>query len=207
MSFQPRMRIGILADIHEQVGYLRSAVTRFQSIGVNQVVLLGDVFETGKYIQESIQILREAGTVGVWGNHDLGLCHNADPEFVAKYDDKVVEYFAKLESHYELHDILFCHGLPTWDPTDPMIYYLGDPPWESGGLAPVFDSFPHRIFLIGHYHRWFLATTDEVIDWDGTESITLDPAKRYFLIVNAVLSGWCAVLDTESNEFIPLFVG
>lgn len=73
------MKIGILADIHECVIHLRSALQAFRENGVDQVVVLGDIFETGKYIDETVQLLRDVNAFGVWGNHDVGLSHEPDP--------------------------------------------------------------------------------------------------------------------------------
>lgn len=200
------MKIGILADIHERIDPLRSALKTFRDNRVEQVVLLGDVFETGQRIHNTIELLRDVNVVGVWGNHDLGLS-NPDPRVTARYDTAIIEFFGSLKPHLELEDVLFSHGIPTWDPMDPAIYYLGDSPWEPGSLLPVFATFSHRLFLTGHYHRWYAATPERSIEWDGTRPMVLDPAERYFVVVNAVLYGWCAILDTETGEFTPFFVG
>ena len=39
------MRIGILSDIHEAVAELQTALQLFESIGVDQVLCLGDIFD------------------------------------------------------------------------------------------------------------------------------------------------------------------
>jgi hypothetical protein len=201
------MKIGILADIHEHLVHLRAAVRTFQDSRVDKVVVLGDVIETGQHIEETIEVLREANVVGVWGNHDLGLCHQPDVEFTQQYGASILDFFASLAPHLELEGLLFSHGLPTWDATDPTVYYLGERPWEPGNLLPTFLTFPHRLFLIGHFHRWYLATSEGGREWDGTRPIVLDPAQRHFLIVNAVFNGWCAVFDTKTSELTPHFIG
>jgi hypothetical protein len=77
------IRLGILADIHEQTKQLRKAIAVLREHGAERFVVLGDVFETGKRMEETVGLLQEVGAVGVWGNHDIGLCF--DP------DDKVCE--------------------------------------------------------------------------------------------------------------------
>jgi len=42
------MLIGIVADIHDAVDPLRAALARFRDLDVEQVVSLGDAFETFK---------------------------------------------------------------------------------------------------------------------------------------------------------------
>lgn len=201
------MKIGILADIHERVDHLQAALNVFQDSHVDQIIVLGDVFDSGKCIDQTVELLREANAVGVWGNHDIGLSESPDARITDRYSAAVIEYFGTLTAQYELDDVLVCHGMPTWDPRDPAIYYLGKLPWERNNLQPVFTTFSHRIFLIGHFHRWHLSTAGRSTEWDGTQPIVFDPTERYFVIVNAVLDGWCAILDTETNEFTPRFVG
>jgi predicted phosphodiesterase len=42
------MKLGLLTDIHEQVEFLRIALDRFRQDPVDQVVVIGDIFETGR---------------------------------------------------------------------------------------------------------------------------------------------------------------
>jgi predicted phosphodiesterase len=47
------MKLGILADIHEDVERLHLALQHSRQEGVIQVVLLGDVFDTGQHLLEA----------------------------------------------------------------------------------------------------------------------------------------------------------
>jgi predicted phosphodiesterase len=51
------MKLGLLADIHEQTDYLRKAIDVLQQHGADRFVVLGDVFEMGKRIEETIHLL------------------------------------------------------------------------------------------------------------------------------------------------------
>ena len=86
------MKLGILADIHEHVEYLRRSLATFSEQGVDQVVVLGDVFELGERLRETIALLDESGTIGVWGNHDFGLCTDPSEEMLRKYGARVVSF-------------------------------------------------------------------------------------------------------------------
>jgi len=55
------MRLGLIADIHEHVEFLRAALDRFRQEQVERVVVLGDVFETGERIEEICRVLAKAG--------------------------------------------------------------------------------------------------------------------------------------------------
>jgi predicted phosphodiesterase len=54
------MRFGLIADIHEHVEFLRVALHRFRQERVDQIVVLGDMFETGERIEETCRLLAEA---------------------------------------------------------------------------------------------------------------------------------------------------
>jgi predicted phosphodiesterase len=197
------MRIGILADIHEDVEALRQAIGLLRTERVDQVVVLCDLFFGGQRVAETADLLIEAGAVGVWGNHDLGLCHEPEPQFMARYPCRVFDFLKTLGSRLELEDCLFTHGLPQWDATDPIAYYLGDRPESAAALAGSFAASPCRITFVGHFHCWLTATPDGVISWDGNEAVYLAQELRYFVVIAAVCDGWCAVYDTISGRLAP----
>jgi predicted phosphodiesterase len=72
------MKLGLLADIHEQTRQLRTAIAVLQQHGAERFVVLGDVFEMGKRMEETVALLQQVQAVGVWGNHDIGLCFDPD---------------------------------------------------------------------------------------------------------------------------------
>ncbi len=63
------MRIGILADVHESVSHLRWAIDVLSEHKSDCIVFLGDLFELGHRLKETIDRFAEAGAIGVWGNH------------------------------------------------------------------------------------------------------------------------------------------
>jgi predicted phosphodiesterase len=198
------MRIGILADIHEDAANLALALQRFRQEAVQKVVLLGDVvFEMGSRLHQTIALLAEARAVGVWGNHDLGLCHEPDEGFKERYAGPVFDFMQTLRPRLELEGCLFTHGLPYYDATDPVVYYLGERPETTEGLAKSFAASNHPILFVGHFHRWLVASPQGLVPWDGAEPIRLRLDERYLVVVAAVCNGWCAVFDTDSREMVP----
>ncbi len=140
------MKLGILADIHEDAPKLALALRRLRQEGVQQVVVLGDVvFEMGSRLHETIALLAGAGAVGVWGNHDLGLCHEPDERIKERYAGPVFDFMRTLHPRLELEGCLFTHGLPYYDPTDPIVYYLGERPETVEGLARSFAASDHPV--------------------------------------------------------------
>ena len=198
------MRLGILADIHEDAPKLALALQRFRQERVQQVVVLGDVvFEMGSRLHETIALLADAGAVGVWGNHDLGLCHEPDERLKKRYAGPVFDFMQTLHPRLELEGCLFTHGLPYNDPTDPIAYYLGERPETAEGQAPSFAASGHAVQFVGHFHRWLIATPAGRLPWDGAEPILFRPDERYLVVVAAVCDGWCAVFDTDSRVMTP----
>ncbi len=201
------MRIGILTDIHEETERLRSAIESLRRHGADRFVTLGDLFETGRHIDETVRLLRDVGATGVWGNHDLGLCHEPTPPVRARYAGPVLDYMQSLRPRLELEGCLFSHGLPCWDATDPAVYYLGERPETPEGLAATFGASPQPVSFVGHFHRWLAATPKGLLPWDGRSPLPVQPGQRYLIVVAAVCDGWCALFDTETSVLTPLGEG
>lgn len=200
------MRIGVLADIHGHLENLRSALACLQHAEVDRTIVLGDLIEGRAHAAQTVALLKDRNAVGVWGNHELGLCIEPPPAIRAAYTEPVVEYFSTLAAKFELGDLLFSHTLPSQDATDPAAYYLGPHPPEEGAFDECFARFPHRIMFVGHFHRWFAATRNATMSWDGSEPIKFEPSQRYVVVVHAVLNGWFAIFDDSTNVLTPMAV-
>ncbi len=193
------MKLGLLADVHEDVESLRRALALLRQEGTDQLVVLGDLFYEGKRVAETIDLLVEAGAVGVWGNHDLGLCHEPDAEMLLRYPDRVFDYLRTLGPRLQLQDCLFTHGLPHWNATDPVAYYLEPKPEDPEGLAGSFAASACRVTFTGHFHRWLAATLEGLLPWHGGQPLVLSPEQRYLVVVAAVCDGLCGVYDTNTG--------
>ncbi len=199
------MRLGLLADIHEAVDLLREALGLFQRRGVDEVVCLGDICGMHDHLEETVSLLRQAGAVGVWGNHDFGLCYAVDDYARGRYPAELLAYTTTLEGRLVRDDCLFTHVEPWLDPYDVLqLWYFEGLPNTPGKLARCFAAVPQRVLLSGHVHRWFLASPRGPIDWDGTSAICLRPPERYYLVVDALVHGWCAIYETTTGELEPI---
>jgi hypothetical protein len=198
------MRLGILADIHEETGRLEAAIELLRRHGTDRFVTLGDLFETGRRIDETVRLLRDVGAIGVWGNHDLGPCHEPTSAVRARYAGPVLEYMRTLRPRLELEGCLFSHGLPCWDATDPAVYYLGERPEAPEGLAAIFGASSQPVSFVGHFHRWLAATPEGLLPWEGRSPLSLHQGRRYLVVVAAVADGRYALYDTGENVLLPL---
>src|ERR1041384_6271327 len=96
------MKLGLITDIHEHIEHLRTALDCFESAKVDQVVIIGDVFEMGRRIEETWRLLSEARAIGVWGNHDFGLSFDPHPDVRLSYPASVIDYMASLRPRLEI---------------------------------------------------------------------------------------------------------
>ena len=197
------MKLGLITDIHEQTQHLRTALSLFRKEGVEQVVVIGDVCEMGERIEETCRLLAEANAIGVWGNHDFGLCVDLDDDIRQKYPSVVIEYMASLKPRLLVGGCHFTHVEPWLNPENLAdLWYFEGPPDDRGKLERIFNAVPNRIMFAGHYHRWLLVTLDGMREWNGDSPIRLDHG-RYFVVVGALCEGQFAIFDTDTSELLP----
>ena len=198
------MKLGLITDIHEHVELLRLALDRFDHERVDHVVVIGDVFEMGQRIEETCRLLSGVNAIGVWGNHDYGLCVDPDEEARARYSAAVIDYMTSLRPRLEVGGCHFTHVEPWLNPEEVAdLWYFEGPPDEHQKLERIFNAVPHRIMFAGHYHKWLLVTPQGIVDWRGDSPIRLSDADRYFMVVGALCKGWSATFDTVTSELIP----
>jgi predicted phosphodiesterase len=197
-----------LADIHEQTEQLRKAIDVLQRHGAERFVVLGDVFETEKRIEETVSLLQDVQAVGVWGNHDVGLCFDPDEGVRRRYSAAVLHFMGGLQPRLESDGCLFTHVEPWLDPHKAEdLWYFDGPPDSPEKLARSFAAVPQRVLFIGHMHRWMLGTTDGVIPWQGQQQLYLNRANRYLVVVHAVWDGRCALFNTKTGDLTPFGEG
>lgn len=198
------MRLGLLADIHEEVDLLAACIAALRRRAVERFVVLGDVFDLGPRLFDTVRLLLPLDSVGVWGNHDFGLCGEVPDTIRGRFPDEVFAYFSTLQPRVEIAGCLFQHIEPHLDPEklEDLWSYGGD-----GQLSPdvALRSVPHRRCFMGHIHRWQICTTAGKLNWDGIEPLTLPP-ERSLVVVHAVQQGYCAVYDTTSELLEPIRV-
>ena len=203
------MRIGILADIHEQIDELRRALAVLKQHGADRLVVLGDVCEMGHRLEATVDLLMSAGAVGVWGNHDFGLCGgNPTAEDRQRHGERTMAFLDRLRPRLEIEGCLFTHVEPWLDPEKiENLWFFGGPAETPEQVARTFTAVPNRVMFIGHYHHWLLVTPEGIQSWSGERPITLRAEERYLVAVHAVCCGKCALFDTETAELIPFDVG
>ncbi|CAN5666504.1 hypothetical protein BH23PLA1_BH23PLA1_28990 [soil metagenome] len=204
------MKLGLLADIHEHVEHLEAALSWFDREGVEQVVVLGDVFEMGNRLDETTRLLIEAGAVGVWGNHDFGLCKDPEPDLRARYSAEALDFLATLQPRLEIEGCLFTHVEPWLDPENVLdLWFYEGSPETPERLAQSFEAVEHPYLFVGHFHRWMAGGPEGLrpwrgeIPWRGQEPITLPSEGRSLVVVGPVCAGKCGTFDTATGRLVP----
>jgi len=201
------MRIGLLADIHEDAANLRRALTEFRDCGVDQVVALGDIvtWPDMEPVMEVIRLLQEARAIGVWGNHDVGLCVDVSEAVRRFWPPEVLDFMSTIQPRLELGPCYFSHVEPWLDPYDvEQLWYYDGSPDTPERAARSFAAVRHRFLFLGHFHHWLLMTPERQIPWAGETVVRLGNWERCLIVVAPVFDGCCAVFDTERTELSPL---
>ena len=199
------MKLGIVSDIHEAVELLEVALAGFRRAGVDQVVVLGDLFETGPRLDPTVALLEEAGAVGVYGNHDHGLCVEPSDFVLGRYSRRVVDYMSTLLPRLELGGCLFAHREPWLDAREICdIWHVDETPLTPDLLARSFAATPLRAILIGHFHRWQALDPTGSLPWDGRAPFRFPADRPTMVVVHAVCDGYAATLDTDLGQLVPV---
>ena len=198
------MRLGLLSDIHEDVAGLCWAIQTLQSAGVEQFVCLGDVSEDGEAIDETCAILAGAGVVGVWGNHDFGLCTAPMEVLADRFSPEALAYIRSYQARLSFGDCHFCHIEPCLDPRSGLdLWEQPSIPDSPERLAWNWEAVPERLLFMGHLHRWFAASSRGALPWSGERALSLAGPERFFVVVGAVCDGYCALVDTTAELLVP----
>jgi hypothetical protein len=196
------VRIGILSDIHEHVEHLRAALKDLAEQSVDQVLVLGDVRAHGERLADTVALLAQAKAVGVWGNHDLPVCHSAE---AVDCDEPTHHFMRSLKPRIEYGDVFFSHVEPWLDPHDPLqIWNFGGPPGTALDVFKSFAATNHRIIVVGHFHRWLAWDERGAVGWQDGEPLCLPHQGRYLVSVGALWDGAYGVLDTSAEVLLPL---
>lgn len=201
------MRIGLLADIHDDAERLSSALAQFSLQRADQILVLGDTLTCASDPNTArvVELLRDAHAIGVWGNHDFGLCSDVCEELRRCIDPSILAFMATLRPNIEVGNCFFSHVEPWLDPCDvSQLWYFDGLPDTVEKASRSFAAVPHRFLFLGHFHHWLLMTPSGITPWVGTEPVRLRAWERCLVVVAAVCDGHCAIFDTEYTELIPL---
>lgn len=202
------MRIGIVADIHEEVDSLERALSLFRREEVDVVVSLGDACDSYQASGKPSQVaalLREAGAIGVWGNHDVGLSYDVSDKIRREADPAFLEYMSGMLPHLTIENCRFSHVEPWLDARKiEDLWYFDGLPDSPEKAARSFAAVPERHLFVGHFHRWLAMTPTRRLEWSGDQPLNLAEEPRSLVVIGPVFRGWCAIFETTAALLTPL---
>ena len=201
------MRIGIVTDIHDEVEHLTAALAKLRAERVDLIVSLGDTTDfhgAHNRAWDVAGILRDAGAVGVWGNHDFGLCRDVPLDQLNDPDHGALAYFATFQPHLSIADCHFSHVEPWLNPDDAGdLWYFDGPPDSAEKLARSFAAVPESQMFLGHFHRWLIGTAEGVLPWTGEEPLAFRTGERTLAVIAPIFNGCFALFDTDTRTLYP----
>ena len=199
------MKLGILSDIHEAVELLEVALGRLAYEEVDRLIVLGDVFETGPRMGETVRLLRESGAIGVYGNHDYGLSNEPSDFVRERFSPEVLSYMGSLLPRMEVEGCLFAHREPCLDCSEVAeIWHVDDEELASAVIERSFDAVANRSIFIGHFHRWKAFSRGRSLDWEGLAPLRFPDDGPTMVVVGAVCDGHSAVFETTRRILTPI---
>jgi predicted phosphodiesterase len=150
------MRVAVVSDVHSNLAALEAVLADLGS--VDALWHLGDIVGYGPRPQAVVGRLREAGAIGVRGNHDDAAAGGESIEFFnpdgyraiqwtrAQIDERTRLFLASLPETTvpDGSDFTLAHG----SPSDPIWEYLDSPAAAGRNLS----AFQTRYCLVGHTH-------------------------------------------------------
>ncbi len=198
------MRIGLLTDIHEAVELAAAAIGELRRHEVETIICLGDFCAMEERLAEMCDLLLRENVRSVWGNHDFGLCADANHGRATKYPSHVQEFARTVQPRIVIDSCLFGHVEP-WLDTNKIedLWYYEGPPETDEQFARIFANKGWQLAFAGHYHYWLAYSAAGQLDWQGDKELDLSQG-RHFVVVDACMKGQFATFDTESRILTPL---
>lgn len=151
------MKYGILGDIHSNVSALETVLARFDQLGVDRIISVGDVVGYGAAPSACIEMLRAHEAVVVQGNHDAAVVGQID---VLYFNHAAREAVRWTQSQLNRDECLWLSELPlvaelehcevghgTYHRPELFDYVLS--PTDAD---PSLDEMRSRVCFIGHTH-------------------------------------------------------
>lgn len=159
----------VISDLHSNIEALTKVMEDIESIGVTDIVCLGDIVGYGPQPLECVDLVMQKCRYSLKGNHDEALVHGAyafnlraqkaiewtrDQLKPGFFSGSAVrrrwEFLTNLPLRHEEGSDLFIHGSPR-DPTNEYVLAteIGFGPTEK--FEEIFASF-ERMLFVGHTH-------------------------------------------------------
>ena len=151
------MKLAVFSDIHSNLPALTRALEVSESLGVDEIVCLGDVVGYGAHPNECIALVRERCAVTLLGNHDAAAIDLSVAAFFTTHARVAAEWTNR---HLNAEGVAFLKQLPLSAERDELLFVHASPlepaEWnyvlDIGEVRRALDAFSGPVCFIGHSH-------------------------------------------------------
>jgi diadenosine tetraphosphatase ApaH/serine/threonine PP2A family protein phosphatase len=208
------LRYGIISDNHANLEATLAVLEQIDSIGVDQIVCLGDVVGYNANPNECCDIMRERNIPTICGNHDAVACGLEEP-----WGFNPVALHAAMWTRDNLREdnLEWLRGLPDTQKFEHFLAVHGSPTNRNSYLFTWEDILPHvnyvesqhtKLCFFGHTHTPGIFSTDGAYEFDENGSFTIEDSKMYFVNLGSVGQprdgdprAAFGIYDSDTNSF------
>jgi putative phosphoesterase len=154
------MKVGVVSDVHNNVGALTYALTHLADCEV--VLNLGDLVFEYRVAAEIVAIAQAAGLVGIAGNHEKAILQHPASSLRNSLPAEILDWLKALPAQRMMsvdgHALLLAHGAPWDDPDDFRCHSVFE---RNAAAMERMRSVPADIILLGHTHVPMLAQSGD----------------------------------------------
>ena len=144
------MKIAVVSDIHADSKALKRVLDDMPS--VDRVLCAGDAISEFQFCPETVDLLRQAGTQCIQGNHEHVLFGGRNPGYLrkcrAQYSPELLAILEEAPPTFELEAagtrLLMVHATP-WEPFSGYVY-------PNSPALPRIANLPYDFVVLGHTH-------------------------------------------------------
>jgi len=187
------MRYAIISDIHSNRQALSAVLTDIDSIGVDQIICLGDVVGYGPDPAAVLEMVHSRVHHIVLGNHDAVICGKMDPacfnagarEIINwtadQLDSAAAEFFGGLPFVLQGDAFACVHAEMEMPSRFGYVY-------EPKDAARTWAACPDQLVFVGHTHEpgIFVMGRRRQPHWIEAQGFSLESGKRYIVNVGSV---------------------
>jgi putative phosphoesterase len=145
------VKVGVVSDVHNNVDALCYALERLRDC--DTLICLGDLISDYRVTPEIIRLARDAGMLGIVGNHEKTILLHTGSRMRAQLAPDDLAYLESLPDQRELtfdgRKVKVVHGAPWDDPSEDHCQYVME--HDRDALARL-KSPDIDLLLLGHTH-------------------------------------------------------
>lgn len=201
------MRLGVVSDVHNNVEALTYALAALR--GCELILNLGDLVSQYRVTPETLRLSREAGLVGILGNHEKAILSPASAGMRSRLAAEDLAFLEALPDQRELEldgrRVKVVHGAPWDDPDDIACCYVFERDTVLMGQLAAVDA---DVLLLGHTHVAMGARLGDLLVLNpGSCGEARDRERRLSFAELDFGAGAATVYEVRPGEAPRAFIG